>query len=491
MTRSIISKFIIVLIILFTALSIFWFFKTSAIKKQAMAMIKSSGGSISAASVSVAGFPLNQKLSINDLKIQLALTNPLPNLPTNLIPNKKYQIQIKTLEASASIFSGDFAVNNILDVSFQDQNGATHSVQFNQPPKSNFLVSGGNLTKFSYQDSGYKIIDAGKNILFENGNSVVEFESALEGDKYRNKIKADFKDVGALSFGNDIANPAPEVVSDDTTKDANATTEALPAAQDAKPVSENQVAGSLVKKSLSLELEYIVAKPSLDLAPVPNPELQNTATSDIALENEKVVESLVIKNFEISSPLYKFNINGEITSFQKDALPVGSVSVRIEKLDNILIYIKKSFANLQSTNNPSKVDNIADAPVDNNPAVDVTMVSTSDSATDPASNQKPEADISLIIKDLSKKNIATNEDIAVFDFRQEQGKDLLINETSLSEIMSQIFVTNNSIPNAAEGSVVGVSPGSPSVGEAAAPATAPIPTPAKIETPAAQPKNAN
>ncbi|MES2677086.1 MAG: hypothetical protein V4612_02055 [Pseudomonadota bacterium] len=490
MTRSIISKFIITLIVLFTALSIFWFFKTSAIKKQVLAMISSSGGTVSAASVSVAGFPLEQKLSIDDLKIQLALLNPLPSLPTTLIPNNKYQIQIKKLEASASIFSGDFAITNFGEASFQDQNGTSSVVQFNQAPKANFSVSGGDLVKFSYQDSGYKIVDAAKNVLFENGNSAVNFDSVIEGNKYHNKVKAEFKDVGALSFANEVTNNPVATPAADPVKDPNAAPANVAAAETAKPAAETQaVSNNLIKKTVVLELEYVVAKPSIGAAPVPNPESQNTATSDIAPVTEKAVESLSIKNFEIASPLYKLNINGEITSFQKDALPICSISVRIEKLDNVLTYIKKSITNLPNVNNPNKVDNITD--VANNPAIGAAAISTSDSATAPASNQKPEVDLSVIIKDLSRKNVATNEEIAVFDFRQEQGKDLLINETSLSEIMSQIFVTsaaNSGNAKPAEGDNVNTANDSASINKVAVPA--PAPTPAKITIPA-KPKNAN
>ena len=499
MTRSIISKFIITLIVLFTALSIFWFFKTSAIKKQALSMIAASGGNISATSVSVAGFPLEQKLSIDDLKIQLALLNPIPNLPTTLIPNSKYQILIKKLEASASIFSGDFIVNTIGDTSFQDQNGVASSVQFNQPPKANFSVASGDLVKFSYQDSGYKIVDAGKNILFENGNSTVNFDSVVEANKHHNKVKADFKDVGALGFSGEIAanSELPVATTDSNMKDINSTAATAdvtspnnPNASEVIKSADVQVAGNkLVKKSISFEVEYVVSKPAPATAPasvpvpVPNPESQNTATSDI-VSVDNGVESVSIKNFEVSSPLYKLNINGEITSFQKDALPICSISVRIEKLDNVLTYIKKSVTNLPSAANPNKVDVIAD----NAPSVDIAAVSTSDSATMPSSSQKPEVDLSVIIKDLSKKNIATNEEIAVFDFRQEQGKDLLINETSLSEIMSQVFVTS-AASSASDLSAPANAP-APSA-PATAPAPAPAPAQAKTTDTAAQPKNAN
>jgi hypothetical protein len=456
---KIISRSLIVLIFLFTALSVFWFFKTSSLKKQTLSLISSSGGSVSAASVSVSGFPLKQKLSISDLKIQSALLNPSSNITNALITNK-YQIQIKNLEATTSILSGSFVIDKFEEITFQDQNGLVSSIQFNQSPKSSFLVSNGQLVNFSYQDTGYKVFDSAKNSLFENGPSTINFESSLKDDKYHNKLKAEFKDVGSLSVNEsdsrktaeipavaskDLSIVNPSSIAPTAAPVVNANQPNVDSVAEVKPTGDN-----LVKKSFLLDIEYVVSKSSSqDLVPVPNPESQNTATSDVAPASEKAIESMSIKNFEISSPLYKLNINGEIVSFPKDGLPVGSISVRIEKLDNVLTYIKKSLASIpsgsfnpSSTIIPAKLETNKSGDVVNEIAMKTSSVptSTSDSSATPASNQKPEADIAMIIKNLSKKNVATNEEISVFDFRQEQGKDLLINETSLSEISSQIFI---------------------------------------------------
>lgn len=504
MTRSIISKFIIVLIVLFTALSVFWFFKTSTIKKQALALISASGGKITAVSVSVSGFPLEQKLIIEDLKFQLAAGLPqIPLMPTS----NKYQIGIKKLEAKASILSGEFQVTNIEEVSFQDQNGVVSAIQFNQPAVANFSVVGGELAKFSYQDSGYKILDAGKNVLFENGNSSINFESALENDKYHNKVKVEFKDVGM--FNDIIASPS---VSGQPLPDAAATPAAAqenaapksPAATPALATDSSAPAaapaGNLVKKSFVLELEYVVAKSSSP-AEVPAPDVQNTAASDVASAGDSKLESINIKNFEISSPLYKVNINGEISSFQKEGFPISSISARVEKFDNVLIYLKKPLSDMVSAKSAS-LENVSSNVTVNGDAVTTSAAApTSDSATAPASNQKPEIDIVAIIKDLSKKNPATNDEIAVFDFRQEQGKDLLINETSLAEVMSQMFAPDANANNSASGTapvaapatapaanVAPAAPVSPIVISPAAPAAPAVPAPAKI---APKPNNAN
>jgi hypothetical protein len=450
MTRNIISKFIIVLIILFTALGLFWFFKTSTIKKQTLAFIADSGGRISATSVSVSGFPLDQKLTIEGLKFQLSAS--LPHLP--IVPaSQQYQIEIKKLEAKASILSGEFIITNIEDVSYQDQTGTPNLVQFNQAPQANFVVSGGELTKFSYQDIGYKILDAGKNVLFENGSSMINFESAFDGNKYNNKVKVEFKDVGMF---NSIVPSAPPAVGENVLPDAGVASSdsqvvagsvAQPSIPNVAPANNDvpaNVTGNLVKKNFVLDLEYVVSKSSS--LEVPAPDAASDAANNSVVSNGAKLDSVNIKNFEISSPLYKVNINGEISSFQDDGFPISSISARIEKFDNVLIYLKKPLSDMASANTANTQDNAAkDGSVDNsNVAVNqvgapISNAPTSDSATMPAANQKPEVDIISIIKELSKKNPATNDEIAVFDFRQEKGKDLLINETSLSEIIAQLF----------------------------------------------------
>ncbi|MCE3255074.1 MAG: hypothetical protein K0R25_568 [Rickettsiaceae bacterium] len=434
--KNLISKLLIISVVLFTALSVFWFFKTSSVKKQTLLMISSSDGKAAAASVSVSGFPFKQILKIEDLKIQILLPS---GLSTSI--NGKYQIDIKKFEAASSIFSSNFKTTNIENVALQNQDGSTNSLQFNQAPKLEFVISGDGLEKLSYQDSGYKIVDAANNVLFENGSSSVNFESKLEDKKYHNKIMAEFKDISSFGLAEPSSAPsidaskASPVAATPSATDSAATTEnaeAKPVSETPAPSPSNQVDNS-IKKNISVDLEYIVSNPSEAPAAVPNPEIQETATSDTKSTDEKTIESLNIKNIEISSALYKLNINGTITSFQKGSLPIGNVSVRIEKLDNVLTYIKKSLSSI--SNKPSNITtgNLPD-PVK---SAEVATSPNSDSATLPASNQKA-LDIAAVVKDLSKKNPATNEEIAVFDFRQEQGKDLLINETSFLEIENQV-----------------------------------------------------
>ena len=497
MIKKIISQLIILLIIISTAMSIFWFFKTSAVKKQVLALIAASEGKVSAVSVSVSGFPFKQKLVIDDLKFQLST-----NLSQNpIIPSTdKYQIIIKKLEAVSSILSGNFKVNNSLDVGIQDQNGTTRSLQFNQPPQAGFLIIGGELTKLSYQDSGYKILDEGKNILFENGNSSINFESAIVDNKYHNKIRVEFKDVG-MFFGNanniapatkenvsDVAIPTTDsspVASENSSPNSdvakskntanpgisgnthpNAAIDTNNVAKQVQPVTTTTPAdGGLIKKSFIVDLEYVVNKPSLSPTEVPTPN-KEPQIAEVVVTHKPRLESLTIKNFEISSPLYKVNINGEASSFPQDSLPIASISVRIEKFDNLLITLKSPISMLVELALKSRnVQNVPAQNVNNVSAANVVTPTSLANALPVAQNndQKPMINIEALIRDIAKKNPATTDDVVVFDFRKELGKDLIINEMPLTEIINQglLPVNNNPLNN-------------PAYGATALPATQPV-----------------
>jgi hypothetical protein len=447
MIRSIVSKLIILLIVLFCALSIFWFFKTSSIKKQVTSLIRSSEGSVLASSFSVTGFPLSQKLVIEDLKIKISPFSAIPNSNSfNIIERDEYEITIKKLEAVSGIFSNDFAANVSDEISFQDSKGV-NSLKFNQPPKINFVL--GKIAKFSYQDSGYKIVNASQKVLFENGESIVVFESTSQGEKSFHKLKADFKDIGALSFNNDISENITIVDKDNL-----------------KKFTPSFGANKLVKKSLKLNVEFVSKNPPEVLPINPILEAEDNNYEIESINNGPTLESLKINNIEIFSPLYKLSFNGQINSFPKKDLPIGSVSLRIEKLDNILIYLKKYLAelgfssysgqNIEVDKNLNNSDNGVvlaeeESAVDEEGSVLLRTMSQDEvsdlngqleedsEAKEINIEAEPKIDITDAIRNLSKKNLATNEEIAIFDFRKEKDLALVVNEISLIDIIMEML----------------------------------------------------
>ena len=93
MKKGLIIKLAIVLVVLVLSYCVFWFFKAGQSEKQINKFIADNSAYISSGEISISGFPVNQKIVINDLKI---------TVPVNLIA--KRQIQIKQLEAKSSIF---------------------------------------------------------------------------------------------------------------------------------------------------------------------------------------------------------------------------------------------------------------------------------------------------------------------------------------------------------------------------------------------------
>ena len=97
MNKAIVIKSIVLIAVLALIHSVFWFFKAGQIEKHVNNFITENSAHVSAGEVAVSGFPLSQKVSIQDLKF--------------IVPNSalsRYQATVKKLEAKASIFSNNF-----------------------------------------------------------------------------------------------------------------------------------------------------------------------------------------------------------------------------------------------------------------------------------------------------------------------------------------------------------------------------------------------
>ena len=187
MKKGLIIKLAIVLVVLVLSYCVFWFYKAGQSEKQINKFIADNSANISAGEISVTGFPVGQKIIVSDLKI---------TVPVNLVA--KRQIIIKQLEATSGIFSNDFVVNLVDAVKIQDleNSGDVFDVEF--AGKSEIMLSllGGSIAKFQYSDSGFKILDAEKNVVnSSSGLSILSENSVDEADKRINKINISFKEL--------------------------------------------------------------------------------------------------------------------------------------------------------------------------------------------------------------------------------------------------------------------------------------------------------
>jgi len=187
MKKSLIIKLSIVLVVLVLSYCVFWFFKAGQSEKQINKFIADNSSYISAGEIAVSGFPVAQKIVISDLKI---------TVPVNLIA--KRQIVIKQLQANSGIFSNEFVVNltDAVKVQDLDNSGDLFDVEFVSQPEILVSLLDGAISKFQYNDVGFKVLDAEKNVVnASSGTSILSENSVDESDKRTNKINISFKDL--------------------------------------------------------------------------------------------------------------------------------------------------------------------------------------------------------------------------------------------------------------------------------------------------------
>lgn len=481
MNKTIIVKSGIILVILGVAHSVFWFFKTGQVEKQINNMISENSSYISAGEVSVSGFPFKQTVSIKDLKF--SVPNPAFS---------KYQITVTNLEATSGLFGSDFTFSKVEQVSVVDnETNISGLVEFSKQPEISVEISDNMISKFSYKDYGHRVSDVDKKTIYASSATEFSLESKLEeGDKIKTKILANVKDIeefdllsiyknssekkviegiktGEITIGNSTNPTAPaDTVTNTTNASATplaavtqSTAPATSTPSPSMPTDANNgvvaqdlnsaLTNNLVKSNFVFDAEYL-------LTPVQNgdSQVQNDPTQ-IQETPVQYSKSIKINNLEFSNPLYKILINGQIDSFQDDSMPSGSVTVKIEKSDNLINYIKNGLTQIaeKKKEEPSTVQsadlnannsvpsNVADttAPTQTASANVTNTASTTVAEEDPYQIflKRFAAGLEPIAKELSAKNQLTKDDVSVFDIRREKNLDFLINETPTREILGK------------------------------------------------------
>ncbi|MFT6332578.1 MAG: hypothetical protein ACJAW3_000920, partial [Lentimonas sp.] len=194
MLRKIVFAFLAIVVVLSTSFSIFWLLKVSALKNN-IKSLNLPKISVSFSSISSSGFPFKQIISVDNL----AIGTDISLFSSKEVFIKDY-IQIDNLKISSGIFSNHFTISLSEKIQFKE-NKSTHNIKFNQDPEINFIAEDGLVKSFLYQDQGYKIIDIANNVLFNNGNTKINFKSKSEG--INNEIinlVATFKDIGNIDI---------------------------------------------------------------------------------------------------------------------------------------------------------------------------------------------------------------------------------------------------------------------------------------------------
>ncbi len=480
MSKNTIIKIVILLIVAALVYSVFWFFKVGQLEKQVRNFIDENGAYVSSGSIAVSGFPLAQKLTINDLVF---------SAPTSLLAETK--VTIKSLEAKSKIFSNSFSAQISKEISLQDTQGNIMNLEMNSDPEILFSVKEGKLENFSYKDSGYRILNAEKQAIYTASSSSLNFSSNQEsGEKISNKIALDIKDIqgfdlgdfyknafekkviegiktGEITIGNNntptLSEPVPttaeantnnQIANPSTTttqpESVNPEVPAQAVAADASKDLSAAVTTDLVKNNFKMEIEYILT-PNKNEQPA-QASSDPTQIQDLPVQYTKTVK---FNSFEFSNPMYKITLNGELTFANDDNMPYGSASFIVEKADNLISYIssyinkiieeKKASGSLSNT---SPVANLAadpnSIPTENlaNPQVAATTESSQLTQTQIDSSytdflSKFVAKMAPVAKEIGAKNAVTKGEISQFDLRREKNLEFLINETPTREILGK------------------------------------------------------
>jgi len=536
MKKGLVIKLAIVLIVLTLSYCVFWFFKAGQSEKQINKFITENSANISAGEISVSGFPIAQKITINDLKI---------TVPFNVVA--KRQIQIKRLEASASIFSNDFNVALVDGVKLQDMEsvGEVFDVEFVNQPEIVVSLANGILSKLQYNDAGFKVIDAEKNVVNSSTGTTITSETSIdETEKRVSKIHIAFKELEGYTVVDfyknviekrviegikteeikingsavsqevavdtasavapavtdnvnkdvapnsatannknsgkaDKANPAPVVANNSAPKNGeDAIKRAVEASKEI--AKKNNPTDNVANKAPAPEANAVAnpqpATPNVvdpNNPPVasansdqPNPQvapedssnaeaisdssiiksnvtidLVITLTPSVKQESEapsdptqiqelpvQYVQNIKVENFEMANPLYKINISGDVVSSSDDNNPSGGITVKVEKIANLLQQLKAQFkkhAELKKSSMPATgVDIGTESPVNQVPNYDVFLGNLSEKITD-------------VAMEISAKNSVSKDDVAQFDIRREKNLEFLVNEVPVREILGK------------------------------------------------------
>lgn len=468
MSKNIVVKLVILIVVAALVYSVFWFFKVGQVEKQISNFISENSTHISSGEIAVSGFPLAQKVTIKDLKF--TIPSPLLN---------KRQAIVKSLEAQAGIFSSDFKVVITEGVTVQDIDGVSANVEFSKEPDIAISINDGRISKFSYQDSGYRILDAEKNVIYAATSSNVMLEStAADDDKITTKITANIKDIegfdvsdvyknvfekkimegiktGEVVLGNtpvdtslaptdpaaaplapDAVVAAPAMVPSAPIPASAAPMDAAvavptPASPDAAalvdPAKTQEIAAAvqnnLVKSNFIMDIEYVLTPNKSDQqAQIPT---DPTQIQELPVQYSKAIK---VTNVEFSNPLYKILINGEMNSFADDNMPSGSLAIKVEKIDSLIGYMSVVFNQMTEQKTPATSEVQA-----------VDLVGNGNSTDDSYHSflKKVSANLSPVAKELAGKNAVSKEEIAEFDIRREKNLEFLINETPLREILGK------------------------------------------------------
>lgn len=490
MNKNIVVKLAILLVVLALVYSVFWFFKVGQVEKQINNFVSKNSAHVSVGEVAVSGFPLSQKITLKDLKF----TIPSPVLD-------KRHVVVKHLEAKAGIFSSNFTVTLLEPVTVQDLESNSATVEFIKEPEIAVTLTDGRAIKFSYKDSGYKILDAEKNIIYSALSSLVEIESNVgDDDKVLTKVMANVREIegfdvidiyknafekkiiegiktGEITLGNNavVAAPSDAAATGNTAIVSPAVAAVVApieaAAAAAKAAADAVAAGATPTPAMVAAVAPGAAPATAEAQPsaadAAAPSAVKPADIDAAIANSTPIKSNFMVSVEYTLTPNQSDQQAQIptdpTQIQEAPVQYSkAVKVNSMEFSNSLykISINGEMNTLTDDNMPSgslalkveKIDALINALttgfnqiIDQKKSASSSEVQSSELSGNASASQDSYQDflarvvtnLSSVSKEMAAKNAVSKDDIAEFDIRREKNLEFLINETSVREILGK------------------------------------------------------
>ncbi len=424
----------------------FYFFKTNQVTRQINTFVTKKANKISVGKITVYGFPLLNKVKIEDVKllrtggrdslsvskINLEVKNNLSNIIINFpepfvskdaAGNISGYTNFPTKAALNIFISGDeISRIKFINPDYVIMDSAKNPNFTSQSKSSEIEILIGKEIKLKYGAIEPKILDKNNNTIFAADSSLWELAATID-DKTKNPtnflLNIELKNYEHNNFLNTLEEKVPLISMASSMLDLKQGSGAVEEGKKSEVASDKSNFALAFEISATPVLQQAASSIGLNedfAAPKAANKMSfsNSMLSGILDQNPYSL-SLNLKKLEFSNSIYNFSLNGGVKSnAPKRGDMSGLITLKIKNLD----YLLNEYLD--------KISDFTDQPLDGLAVKDKN-----------ASAEKIKK-INLFIKDLATKNTLSKDDISVFDFRIDSKNNFAINNVSDAEVMAGI-----------------------------------------------------
>ena len=192
------------------------------------------------------------------------------------------------------------------------------------------------------------------------------------------------------------------------------------------PIAPEVPLDAVVKNNITIDI-VITLTPSVKQEQAETPPVDPTQIQELPVQ---YVQNIKINNVELSNSSYKINVTGDVVNSSDDNYPSGGITVKVEKITNLVTQLRSQFKKLAESKKPSVPLNGAD--LVNDQTQQQNQVQNYDIFLNNISEK-----LANVSNEISSKNSVSKDEIVQFDVRREKNLEFLVNEVSVREIVGK------------------------------------------------------